>query len=190
MDRLPIQGIPKTLVLQHLTKLNLWDADTDPDTTPTILLRNLQLPALRELTYTNSSLDEDVVASPPHPSPNDPPLLQFLKAQKQRVGIKKFTVSSNAIPRKAFLECLRLMPDLEQLWVRSGSENIQTNEWGDEIVEKMTEWQRLNREVMPDDSVLEALIYLGKYGQGKAILHSSIEYAWPDARPRRASSVP
>jgi hypothetical protein len=171
-NQLSTLAMPKTLVLRHLTKLDLWDAAIDPNAAPTVLLRDLQLPALEELKYTNSRLDADMIASPPYPFTNDPPLLHFLQAQENRVGIKKLTISANAIPRKAFLGCLKLMPDLELLWVRDGSENIETSEWGDESVARMSELERLNREVRPDDAVLEALVDLGKDGKGKDTLLS------------------
>ncbi|TEB31694.1 hypothetical protein FA13DRAFT_1732578 [Coprinellus micaceus] len=82
-NQLSTLAMPKTLVLRHLTKLDLWDAANRP------------------------------------------------QRRTHRTGHRG---------------CLKLMPDLELLWVRDGSENIETSEWGDESVARM--------EVRPDDADL------------------------------------
>ncbi|KAJ3541966.1 hypothetical protein NMY22_g3684 [Coprinellus aureogranulatus] len=152
-------SVPQPLVLQHLTKLDLVDTYIDPATKPTIFLEHLQLPALEHLTYDlfNSNID-NLNSSQPHPPADDPFLLRFIRAQKQPVRIKKLAISATAISRKGFLECLRRMPLLEQLWVTFGTLQARLNEDGEDITLLETEDERLKWDVRPDDEMLQAFM--------------------------------
>lgn len=119
-SRVP-EGFPATdsafITMNHLTHLDLTDVSLDPDI-ETNFLQNLQLPELTSLSYNFMGLNPFLPSSWPATALPRPmhPLLAFLHAQ-DKVIIKYFKVGGTSIPRDAFLECLRLMPLLEKLYV-------------------------------------------------------------------------
>ncbi|KAJ3541958.1 hypothetical protein NMY22_g3690 [Coprinellus aureogranulatus] len=102
-----------TLVLPHLTALNLTDVYINPDTAPIVFLEGLQLPALKVFKY--GLCFAEGVENPHH---DDHPLLRFLRVQRSPSLLHTFEVDVHAISRQGLLECLKLMPLLERLWIR------------------------------------------------------------------------
>jgi hypothetical protein len=162
----PEPDLSETLVMEDLTSLHLWDSYLDPDSSPTVFLENLQLPALEHLTYMLWNNNENEASSAPQPSTDNPFLLRFLRAQEEYIGITKLTINATIISRRGFLDCLRLMPELEQLWLRDRSERAGYDEPGQDDV--LTDEEKLDREVVPDDEFLKFfLVPESETGQGE-----------------------
>ncbi|KAJ3541963.1 hypothetical protein NMY22_g3689 [Coprinellus aureogranulatus] len=111
-------------VLNQLTTLDLDDTYLDPTVAPVVFFRGLQLPALEKLSYKLKTSHQDTtlengVAPLPHGDAH--PLVAFLKSQKSPIRIKSFRVASTwptwTISQDDFIECLKMMPMLENLWV-------------------------------------------------------------------------
>ncbi|KAJ3541964.1 hypothetical protein NMY22_g3688 [Coprinellus aureogranulatus] len=162
-------GMPKTLALQHLRRLDLTDTYIDPSTNPTVFMEDLQLPALEDLAYDLRNANLNNLDSPERfPPPGNPFLLRFLRAQRQPILIKKLRVSATAASRKGFIECLRRMPLLEQLWVTSGTLPHRHDV-------DFEEEEKLNWYIRPDDDLLQAFTVETEAGSGEVLcpkLHS------------------
>ncbi|KAJ3527441.1 hypothetical protein NMY22_g9787 [Coprinellus aureogranulatus] len=162
-------GMPKMLALQHLRKLNLTDTYIDPSTNPTVFMEDLQLPALEDLAYNLRNANLNNLDSPERfPPPGNPFLLRFLRAQRQPILIKKLRISATAASRKGFMECLRRMPLLEQLWVTSGTLPPRHDV-------DFEEEEKLNWYIRPDDDLLQAFTVETEAGSGEVLcpkLHS------------------
>ncbi|KAJ3510662.1 hypothetical protein NMY22_g15908 [Coprinellus aureogranulatus] len=111
---------PASLPLVHskLTELFLEDVAVDPTNHPVNFLQDLQLPALKTLSYyltPPEGFDRDRF---PHTFDN--PLLCFLKAQEKPCPITTFTSASRSMSFRGLVECLKLMPALENLHLSAG----------------------------------------------------------------------
>ncbi|KAJ3530262.1 hypothetical protein NMY22_g8651 [Coprinellus aureogranulatus] len=109
------------LTLNHLTMLDLVDtwASPSPHHMVTPFLHNLYLPVLTSLTYTLRPTAYYGQRQLPKPVPLQHPLVLFMRAQPRPSIITNWTVSIGSICREGLVECLRLMPYLERLWIKS-----------------------------------------------------------------------
>ncbi|TEB20744.1 hypothetical protein FA13DRAFT_1742671 [Coprinellus micaceus] len=93
-----------------------------------------------------------VAQDSPPPLVANHPLFLFLRAQRQPTAITQWTVTLTSICYATFVECLRLMPSLEQLHIRDDGKFVERVQ--DEVFQlPSTEWH-----MIPDDHLLDTLL--------------------------------
>jgi hypothetical protein len=150
----PAQPVRAPLVARYLTTLELIDTFVCPSLGKAVtpFLYNLHLPALTSLNYTLRLSDRDSQPDSPPPLVANHPLFLFLGAQRQPTAITQWTVTLTSICYATFVECLRLMPSLEQLHVRDDGKFVERVQ--DEVFQlPSTEWH-----MIPDDHLLDTLL--------------------------------
>ncbi|KAJ3541195.1 hypothetical protein NMY22_g3979 [Coprinellus aureogranulatus] len=114
----PPKPIDAELVLHELTTLHLCDSGVCSIPGSSLgfqsFLDDLRLPSLTHLSYDRTVLDGVYI---PSPTPDAHPLLRFLRFQRQPLQITSFAVNFKVLSEGVLIECLRLMPALEHLWV-------------------------------------------------------------------------
>ncbi|KAF5329100.1 hypothetical protein D9611_014299 [Ephemerocybe angulata] len=104
-------------VQAHLTILYLDDISVHSDSNAPALLDNLQLPSLRTLHYHLDSSQNGETSFTPLPPSNMNPVYRFLVSQAQPCSITCWRITRHSMQHSAFINCLKLMPALERLYV-------------------------------------------------------------------------
>ncbi|KAJ3527442.1 hypothetical protein NMY22_g9785 [Coprinellus aureogranulatus] len=102
-----------TLVLPHFTALNLTDVYINPDAAPIVFLEGLQLPALKVFKYGLRFTEGSKVLTTTTTLSFDSSVLSARQAfsTHSRLTYTRFRA-------RVSIECLKLMPLLERLWIR------------------------------------------------------------------------
>ncbi|KAF6757025.1 hypothetical protein DFP72DRAFT_892951 [Ephemerocybe angulata] len=136
-------------VQAHLTILYLDDVSVHSDSNAPALLDNLQLPSLRTLHYHLDSSQNGETSFAPLPPSNMNPVYRFLVSQAQPCSITCWRITRHSMQHSAFINCLKLMPALERLYVED--EQLQDLGFVPQVVDPYVA-------IYPDDSLLDLLV--------------------------------